>query len=395
MPRERRRRKLPSMRVLVVTLPLAGHLLPMRPLARALQRRGHAVCWASSDAARTWLTSEDAPLDDMGLPQGRWARDRLLQRWPELQRLAPRERAARLGPRLFGDVYAHGMLPGVRDVVARWRPDLVLHGLLAQAAPLAANEADVPHVSHGFGLPLPAPTERDLLAFLEPAWRAVLGVPPAALHSPHGHVDLCPPSLRPQPAAPETGPGAPLWAQSPAGTRPRGTGAPVGTPRVVASFGTVQNEGPDFSAVLEALADGPWPARVAAGHGHPAARRPWPAHLVVSEWMDLDEAWADASAMVCHGGAGTLLGALAHGVPLLVLPQAADNFRNGAALAASGAGLVWDGRGDAAHWVRHGLHRLHAEPHFAVAARTVAREIAAMPRPEHTARAIEQRFERR
>ena len=43
-------------------------------------------------------------------------------------------------------------------------------------------------------------------------------------------------------------------------------------------------------------------------------------------------------AVVTHGGAGTTLGALAFGVPLLVLPQGADQYANAERVVAAGAG---------------------------------------------------------
>jgi MGT family glycosyltransferase len=43
-------------------------------------------------------------------------------------------------------------------------------------------------------------------------------------------------------------------------------------------------------------------------------------------------------AIVTHGGSGTVLGALACGVPLLVLPQGADQYSNAERVVAAGAG---------------------------------------------------------
>ena len=43
-------------------------------------------------------------------------------------------------------------------------------------------------------------------------------------------------------------------------------------------------------------------------------------------------------AVVTHGGSGTTLGALAHGLPLLVVPQGADQYANADAVVAAGAG---------------------------------------------------------
>ena len=49
---------------------------------------------------------------------------------------------------------------------------------------------------------------------------------------------------------------------------------------------------------------------------------------------------AEADAVVCHGGSGTVLGALAGGVPMVVVPWFADQFTNAAKVAGAGAGFV-------------------------------------------------------
>ena len=46
------------------------------------------------------------------------------------------------------------------------------------------------------------------------------------------------------------------------------------------------------------------------------------------------------TAVVTHGGSGSMLGALAHGLPLLVVPQGADQFSNADRVVAAGAGLA-------------------------------------------------------
>jgi UDP:flavonoid glycosyltransferase YjiC (YdhE family) len=48
----------------------------------------------------------------------------------------------------------------------------------------------------------------------------------------------------------------------------------------------------------------------------------------------------EAELVVCHGGSGTLFGALAAGVPVVVVPLFADQFENGRRVAGCGAGLV-------------------------------------------------------
>jgi UDP:flavonoid glycosyltransferase YjiC (YdhE family) len=49
---------------------------------------------------------------------------------------------------------------------------------------------------------------------------------------------------------------------------------------------------------------------------------------------------AEAAAVVCHGGSGTVLGTLSAGVPLIVVPLFADQADNARRVEAVGAGLV-------------------------------------------------------
>jgi UDP:flavonoid glycosyltransferase YjiC (YdhE family) len=50
-----------------------------------------------------------------------------------------------------------------------------------------------------------------------------------------------------------------------------------------------------------------------------------------------------AAAVVCHGGYGSTLGALRHGVPLVVMPLfSSDQWVNAAAVARAGAGRIAD-----------------------------------------------------
>ena len=72
----------------------------------------------------------------------------------------------------------------------------------------------------------------------------------------------------------------------------------------------------------------------------PAALEPVPANARVERYIPQAELLPRCSAVVHHGGSGTMYGSLAHGVPQVVLPQGADNFVNGWLLARCGAGVT-------------------------------------------------------
>jgi UDP:flavonoid glycosyltransferase YjiC (YdhE family) len=65
-----------------------------------------------------------------------------------------------------------------------------------------------------------------------------------------------------------------------------------------------------------------------------------PENVRVERWVPQAEALAQASLVVCHGGSGTVLGALAANLPLVIMPLFADQFANARTLAGAGAAAV-------------------------------------------------------
>jgi UDP:flavonoid glycosyltransferase YjiC (YdhE family) len=60
---------------------------------------------------------------------------------------------------------------------------------------------------------------------------------------------------------------------------------------------------------------------------------------IAAGWIPLNALLQTSSALVHHGGAGSTLGALAAGLPQLVLPSGADRYINATAVHDGGAGL--------------------------------------------------------
>jgi len=86
-------------------------------------------------------------------------------------------------------------------------------------------------------------------------------------------------------------------------------------------------------------------------------------------------------AVVSHCGAGTMFGALAHGLPQLCLPQGTDQPANAAAVAASGAAVVLAPDRVDVDSVSGALDRVLADPAIRAAAGRVRAEIDRMPAP--------------
>ncbi|WP_163567489.1 glycosyltransferase [Fodinicola feengrottensis] len=125
------------------------------------------------------------------------------------------------------------------------------------------------------------------------------------------------------------------------------------------------------------------PVRVLATGADAADFTDLPANVRVEKWVPQDDILRAAAVMVCHGGMGTVLGALRAGVPLVVVPQFADHPDNAARVEALGAGLRVGVDGSTApadpDAVRAAVVRVLADPSFRSAAQVVAREIASLP----------------
>jgi UDP:flavonoid glycosyltransferase YjiC (YdhE family) len=72
----------------------------------------------------------------------------------------------------------------------------------------------------------------------------------------------------------------------------------------------------------------------------PSGLGPIPGNVHVEAWVDQAEIMNQADLVVCHGGSGTALGALAAGVPMVIVPVFADQFENGHRIAEAGAAIL-------------------------------------------------------
>jgi MGT family glycosyltransferase len=144
-----------------------------------------------------------------------------------------------------------------------------------------------------------------------------------------------------------------------------------------------------FATVLDGLRDQPVSVVVTVGqHNNPSALGPRTANIAVHRYVPQAELLPHCHAAVIHGGAGTMLGALAEGVPLLCLPQGADQHFNADRVVAAGAGLKLLRDELTPHAVRAAVAVLVDEPGHRLAARRIADEIAAMPTPAEALAAI-------
>jgi MGT family glycosyltransferase len=151
---------------------------------------------------------------------------------------------------------------------------------------------------------------------------------------------------------------------------------------VYLTLGTLFNGVSDFAVPLEALGELPVDLVLTCGYDvDPAAFEPLPRNVAVERWVSQALLLPRCSAVICHAGASTLLGALAHGVPVVCLPLGADQFANAEQVTRTGAGITLLPGQVSVESVRDATRRVLDETSYAVAACKLRSEIELLPDP--------------
>lgn len=120
---------------------------------------------------------------------------------------------------------------------------------------------------------------------------------------------------------------------------------------------------------------------VTIGHNVDAKRFGAPApHIRIIDYVPQETLLPHCQAVICNAGAGSVLGALAHGLPLVTVPCAADQHEIAAGVARSGAGVACAPWPVSAHVIADALHTI-SQASFRLSAERVQLAIAAMPQP--------------
>ena len=164
-------------------------------------------------------------------------------------------------------------------------------------------------------------------------------------------------------------------------------------PWVWATLGTVFNANPRAWA---RLAEEPKDlgARVVATVGDGidlTGLPPFPPNFTALSFAPARSLLEGAAAVLCHAGAGTLLGALRYGLPLACWPQGADQFHNARACEATGASVTISNAAEAANGLRYVLDGKS----YRSAAQRLQEEVLAMPFPAQCVQVLEELARRR
>lgn len=299
---------------------------------------------------------------------------------------APEGEHWHFGAAMFGAVIASAKLPALRQVADDYRPDLIVHAEVDVAAPLLAAERGLPSVTYGFAQPLDPSMLAALAERVAPLWRSAgLNPDPYAGIYRDRYLDPCPASLQGErgPAAAVAEPIRPEIPGDLAASLPDWAAALGGRPVVYLSLGTVPlfNQPGKFETLLADLVHEDLDVVVTVSElNDPAALGPQPANVHVERWLPLASLLPCCDVVVCHAGSGTTLAALTAGLPLVLVPQGADQHTNADACQRAGVARVLYRDAVTSTAVRDAVMAIvEPESPEQSTARRIAAEIAAMP----------------
>jgi UDP:flavonoid glycosyltransferase YjiC (YdhE family) len=382
------------MRVLCSSTPMEGVFTPFVPLGRALLAAGHDVLVATGPDLQSRVASDGFATAVAGPTALEGALTAMAD--PAVANTTPEGESWQFGAAMFGGVIAPAKLPKLRQLTDHFRPDLIVHPPVDVAAALVAAENGLPSVTYGFGQLLEPQLVAALSDRVAPLWREA-GLDP----EPHAgiyrgvYLDPCPRSLQP-----ELNPAVGVFAA----IRPEVPGDPDAAlpewatslgerPLVYLSLGTVPffNQPSKFVTLLAELAHEQLDLVVTVGQlNDPAALGTQPANVHIERWLPLAPLLPRCDAVVCHGGSGTTLAALVLGLPLVLVPQGADQFTSAAACHRVGVACVLEPAVVTSTAVRQAVAAvLRTGAAEQETARRIAAEIGAMPSAAEVAANLE------
>ena len=378
------------MRILFTCIGGPGHLNPLLSISRAVVDAGHAVLWATSASLRGLVENAGFSFHQLGHRPAARPRGRAPLRVADAEQSDDevRENFARRATRL--------RLPLVGPLLYDWKPDLAVCDEFDFATMLTAERCGLPHASvlvSATGLQIRPDVVGEPLREI----RAEYGLaadPNLTMLGRHLRLSPFPPTFR----APES------WRHGtehavrpplprPPGPRPDWARVRPDAPVIYFTLGTEfgVESGDLYERVLTGLRALPVNLLMTVGSQiDPAEFGPQPDHVRIAQYVPQDEVLPHCDVVVSHGGSGSVMGALAHGVPTLLVPIGADQPMNAQRCVELGVGQRLDAVTATAADVRAAVTELLAVPTYRQEAERLRTELAALPGPAHAAALLEQ-----
>lgn len=377
----------PIVRTLLATTSGSGHVLPVLDAATACRSLGHDPLVVGPEGARAALARGGVAhlLGDDPDP------DAAATLWSGFSSL-DRDRASQLVEReWFAGMCADALLPAMERAEATVRPGVVLREPCEYASAVVADARGIPRITIGIST---AQAEFDVLTSLvaDVLDERSPGLARRIVEDPF--LTRFPASMDPSPF-PTTIRYREVPPPQEGGTSALADALAGSDPVVYVTVGSQAPHQPVGREVLRFMVDALSSLDVqllvsTAGALGLAELGRGSSNVHVEAWVPQHEALSRSAVVVCHGGSGTTFGALAAGVPLVIVPLFADQPTNARLVEAAGAGIaltsgtssakangVLDDE-DAAR-LRAAVRAMLDDRSHALAARRIRDELAALP----------------
>jgi MGT family glycosyltransferase len=390
----------------VILVPEAhGHVNPTLPLAAELAARGHEVIYflpekfapavaANGASVRPIAPIFNFPSDGSGPPIG-------LRRTAEMsaeQQAAMTEFAERLRGTMNDE------LPKLKERIAAEAADCVIYDVYGMWVPGLARDLPEPKVA--FFPTFAIQDGRTPLDTISTAGRPAF--PPALMErvAQSGLMSIgffkepfraeglnivtLPRSFQPNPTefdARYLFVGPSIRSEGPIGDFPLDQLA--GKQVALVSLGTAAADATFFDACFEAFAGSDWLVVASTGRTDPATLRPLPSNVIARPHLPQLAVLERASVFVTHGGMNSAMEGLWYGVPLVVVPQHADQHLVAERVTARGLGLALDGDKLTGEAVREAVDAVIADQRIATNVAEMQTEMQAAGGAPRAADAVE------
>src|SRR5215207_2869116 len=318
------------MRVLFTTLPGSGHRHPLIPFADSLRAAGHEVAFATTPATCSAIAAHGFRCFPVGTNE---TAEETRERGAKLVALGM-EGATWIFPTFFAGVWAAQRLPDLLAVCQEWQPAVLVREEIEFAGCIAAEKCGLPHAS--VQITAWRPWIRSWIVEPLNRLRESVELPPdpdLAMLFRYLLIVPGPPSYF-DPAFPLP---ATAWTvrhvafdRSGEEQLPAWVHDLPDRPVVYATMGTVFNQVPGIlESMLTGLRDEPITLIMTTGRNQdPAAFGPQPPNVHLERYVPQSLLFPHCDLVVTHGGSRTVLTALDHGLPMVIVPVSADQPDN-------------------------------------------------------------------
>ena len=362
----------------------SGHADPLVPIAVAARAVGHSTAFAGRRSGLTLAETLGFTIfaDGDATPGA----DRDVS--PLLPLDMEREYAV-LRDYYAGNEARH-RAAAIVDLIGSWDPDLIVCDEVDFGAAIAAERCGLPQATV-FVTASGTFIRPDVVTEPLNALRAAHGLrsePELPLSSRYLAISPFPPSLR-DPTSPLPANAVSIRHQPV--VPPDGDGSGPGRvidparPTVYVTLGTVFNteSGDLFERVLAGLRERPIHVVVTVGRDvDPARFGRQPENLHIERYIPQSALLPHCDLVINHGGSGSVVGALAHGLPMVVIPMGADQSLNAARCEQLGVGVALDAVDATPETIGGAVADVLQEPSHREAAEALRDEIASLPGPE-------------